>query len=929
MRFASVLILVVVTAALAGCGSSSKPAGGSPGPGPGPGPGPDACATRLPIAGTSEFVANYGRRLAPVGRQTVVGNMPTGGALSPDGRYYWAVNSGHGRNNVSVVSVASGALAQDLPLPGGFGGIVFSRDGTRAYVSGTRLGFDPGGPTQGDDGDVIHVYEIDPASGAATELEPFVLPTTQGGSGRINSLPPDPTAPNLPAELALTADGALLLVALNNADRVALIDTATGSAETLSVGTYPQGVGIDRDGRYAYVTSLYDGTLTRIDLAARTVQGTLGIGGPDGDRNSHPQQVLADPLRDRVYVAVANHDGIAVVDTAAFALERFVSLKRAEGFGVAPVALALHPDGKTLYAAMAGEDAVAAIALEPRGDYEAFEVIGKAPTSFYPTDVEVTPDGCNLIWTAAKGINAGPNPDYYSEPTQYLPRMLIGKVGMLGLPSDAQFAGMTALVDQAVRPENRGAPPADTPLHGACDAQGNCAPSEQIKYVFYLVRENRTYDQLFGCDTRGDGACALELFGDNGKGGPTNGVTPNAHQITRDFVLLDRFMNNSEVSIDGHLITTGAYSTDRNVKTLHNNYSGRGAPYEHGLYPVSFPPKAFLFDQAARQGISFRVYGERSGGTLPVLAYDGRDTYAQVQANVDPAYPSNAQSGCLAGGLPGAPNLPACTFDSGLGAPPPLALSRIDVFNAQFQAQAASCTEQTIGTSACGVPRFNYLIAMNDHTNGTRSGDLTPKAMVADNDLMLGQLLQILSASPIWPYTALFVVEDDCQDGADHFDAHRSLGFVAGPHVRRGGQVVSTRYDQLSVIRSIELILGMQPLSLYDALATPMYDVFTPTPDLTPYAAVMPEQSIVELNTAAAANAKLSNALPWNVPDIVPQQVAERILWQSVHGADAEPPKPGPNASRAEAARAEAMWKVWKAGGDVRKHLLSTTKDRD
>lgn len=961
MRGFAIAVACTLTC-LSGCGNSDRPAPASPVNGPVAGA---QCANRLPISGATEFVANYGRRLAPLGRQTVVGNYPSGGALTPDGKFYWAINSGHGRNNVSVVNVATGQVTQELPLPGGNAGVVFNREGTRAYVSGTKLGFDPGGPTQGDDGDVIHVYEIVPASGAITELEPFVLPVTLLGSGRLNSLPPDPTKPNLPSELALTPDGATLVVALNNADRVALIDTGTGAATTALVGSYPQGVAVERGGRYAFVSSLYDGEITRIDLNADALTGTLasavatvasvlgpldvvvgpllglvgvvdalGVGGPDGDTNSHPQVILADPARDRVYVAVTNHDGVAVVNTQDFTLEKFISLKRAEGFGTAPVALALHPDGETLYVADAGEDAIVSIALEARGSYQAFDVIGKLPTSFYPTDVEVTPDGCNLIWTAAKGINAGPNINYETDPNQYLPRMLIGKVGMLGLPSDEQFAAMTALVDQAVRPENRRAPPADTPLHGACDASGACAPSDAIKYVFYLVRENRTYDQLFGCDPRGDGACALELFGDNGKGGATGGVTPNAHAITREWVLLDRFLNNSEVSIDGHVITTGAYSTDRVTRTLHNNYSGRGAPYEHGLYPVSFPPKAFLFDQAARQNLSFRIYGERSGGTLAVSVVGGtgavsalanRPTLAAVQANLDPLYPTNIQSGCLAGGLPLAPNLPLCTFDSGLGATPPLALSRIDIFNAQFQLQVATCNTQTIGTAACGVPQFNYLIAMNDHTNGTRPGDLTPKAMIADNDLMLGQLVQIISNSAIWPYSAIFVVEDDSQDGADHYDAHRSLSFVAGPYVKRGVATIHTRYDQLSVIRTIELILGMQPLSLYDAMATPLYNVFTPTSDNTPYTAVMPEQSITELNGPDAANAELSNVLPWNVPDLVPQSVADRLLWQSVHGADSEPPPPGPNASMAERARAVSAMEIFRAAKtpeEARRKLL-------
>jgi YVTN family beta-propeller protein len=948
---AAALLLILLSA----CGSSQTPAGGSANPGLGA-----RCGQALPDT-ASVLIANSGRRLSPLGRTTAVGNFPTGGRLSPDGRHYWSVAAGHGQNDVHIVDLASGAVTQTLPLPGSYGQMVFSADGRRAYVSGTPKGSStPGGPTLGDAGDVVHVFDVDPASGRATERDPLTLPATTGGSGRRNGFPPDPKLPNGPAGLALTPDGATLVVALYNADRVAIIDTASGRSATVAVGAYPFAVGFERSGRYAYVSNAYDGTLSKVEVAAGRVTATIaGLGGPDGDRNAQPQYVLADPARDRIYVAVTNHDGVAVIDTGHDTLLRFISLKRSEGYGSQPVALALSPGADTLYVANAGENSVAAIALSDRADgsARAYDVIGKLPTADYTSDVAVTPDGCTLLWQAARGLGSGPNPQFCSshgcpavnndsDPEvspypSYVPDLLIGRVGVLPTPDDAAFAKLAPLVDAAQAPANAQTPPAGTPLHGARQSDGGYAPSARIKYVFYVVKENRTYDQVFGSDQRGNGDPSLQVLEDNC--GPQNtafqgrdrthpgcGTTPNAHALSRMFALLDNFYEDSEVSTDGHVITTGAYATNYSLKSMHQDYSGRGRPaQEVGVFPVSFPPKYFLFDQLASQGISFRNYGELSGGAAPLFSADGRATYAKVLAHSNQvAYPSQIFNGCLDN--QGAPNSALCAFDCGLGCKGSavLAQSRIDAFNLDFQRQLASHA----------VPHFNYLIMMSDHTNGVADGARDPLSMVADNDLGVGQLVQLLSASDIWPESVIFVVEDDSQDGADHVDAHRAPALVIGPWVRHGGGVVHTRYDQLSVIRTIELILGLQPLSLFDAVATPMYEVFDTVPDNTPYSAIQPEKSLLDVCPCpnSAPSAALSAALPYNAVDRVPQAISDRILWQRVHGA-AAPPPPGPRASRLEHARAEATLKLYaqyarkpdEARQHIAEYLQATGDDAD
>ncbi|HET6910123.1 MAG TPA: alkaline phosphatase family protein [Mycobacteriales bacterium] len=865
----------------------------------------------------------YGRVLHPAGRMTKVGDFPSGGALSPDGRFYWAVDSGHGRDDVNVVSVASGRVVQVLPLPGAYGGIAFSPNGQHAYVSGEPQGSSvPTGPVKAATGDAIHVFSVDPHTGHAKETTPLTLPTTSGGTAQKEGANPasfilQPPGPGpssglgWPIGLAVTPDGRTLVVALNQADQAVVIDLLTHATTLVKVGRYPFGVAADA--RHAYVSNEYDGTISVIDLTTDSVVSTISVGGLAGDLNAHPEGVALDAARHRLFVAVTNRDAVAVVDTDVDTLNRTISVARPGGIGSAPVALAVTPDGRTVYVADAGEDAVAAIALRPRSGVRTDTVVGRVPTAAYPSGVAVTPDGRRLVWLAAKGLGSGPNPDsgeHFADSEaapygQYDPDMLLGRVGVLRAPSDSQLRAMASIVNREVRPANFTPPPLDTPI----ESPGG-GPSAQIKHVFYIVKENRTYDQVFGSDPRGDGDPALELFDDNGARGPAGGVTPNAHRLARMFPLLDHFYADSEVSVDGHLITSGGYATDYVERALQANYASRGRIANFGQDPVTFPPNDFIFDQAVRQGISFRNYGEYNAGATP-QADDGRPTYATSQDNFVLGYP--LFFGCDNAGIAppdGVNNAAVCDTDSGtLGAAgaADTSNSRFDFFQADFERELATGS----------VPALNYITLPNDHTNGVQKNYPTPRALVADNDLGLGQFVDLISHSSIWSSSAIFVVEDDSQDGADHVDAHRMPAFVISPWARHG-VVMHTRYDQLSVLRTIELILGLHPLSLYDGLAEPMYDVFIPShnkPDLTAYDAVTPAQSLTQLNTSEPTG--IDAVLPYNEVDLVPQSLFDAALYRSVYGADFQVPPPGPDASPVEADRAAQTLAVWRRHGDV------------
>jgi YVTN family beta-propeller protein len=848
--------------------------------------------------GPSLGITGNGRKLHPVGRQTVVGDFPTGSALTPGGRFLWVTDCGHGPNDVRVVDVSTGAVVQTLPLPGCYGGVAITPDGLHAYVGGNpKGGSTPAGPTKGDQGDVIHVFTVDPTTGKGVEQNPLVIPETTGGSGRTNSLPPvSGVGTAFPEGLAISPDGKWLVVALNGADSADVVKLANNEQNTVAIGKYPNGVAFDRKGR-AYVSNEYDGTVSVIDPASHSVTTTIGgLGGALGDLASHPEGMVADPVRDQLYVAVANRDLVAVIDTATESVVKTISVERPQGIGAAPVKLAVTPDGKTLFAADSNEDALAAIALtsaNKRRGAGAYTLIGRLPTAAYPDDVQVTPDGSQLIWVAGKGYGSGP----ISNGNQYVLDMLTGRVGVLPMPTAAQIRRATKATNKQVMPYDQESQPAGSPI----PAPGG-GPSSQIKHVFYIVRENRTYDQVFGSDGRGDGEKSYELFGDNGEGGPSGGITPNAHALTRRFPLLDHFYMDSEVSVDGHLITTGGWATDYAQKATASNYSGRRGTYDFGIYPVSFPPKFFVFDQAAAQGISFKDYGEQAAGMSPNGNAPNRTQFGKVEAGLDQAYPNNLFIGCAKAGTEA-----SCTQDSGY--PPITGTGKKIAGQSRVNEWLPHFTEEvTKGT----VPAFTYMILPNDHTNGTTPKGYTPQAMVADNDLALGQIVDAISHSSIWPSSAIFVQEDDSQDGFDHVDSHRSPALIVSPWAKHG-VVVHQRYDQYSMLRTAEMIAGIDPLSLNDALATPFYGAFisgTEKPDNSPYSAIAPKQDIGAINPEHAATASLSAKLPWTKIDAVPQQMQDRILWWSEHGMNVPPPPPGPNSSSIERERAATAWKM-------------------
>ena len=590
------------------------------------------------------------------------------------------------------------------------------------------------------------------------------------------------------------------------------------------------------------------GTVVRIDLDARKVTHSVNVG-------LHPTALVWDEPRERLYVANTNSDSISIVDTTRFRVAGTIPLKPfgLDLKGVAPTALGLSPDGSSLYVALGGFNAVAVL------DVKAQAVRGFIPTAWYPNHVALSADGSQLAIATLLGVGSG----WRDEPARRYVHAYRGSVSVLPVPDDAQLASYTTAVAENNRVEtarerlNASAAAAALPLPLPRRA-GDPSP---IEHVVYIIKENRTYDQVFGDETRGNGDPKLVMFGRE--------VTPNQHKLAAEFVLLDNFYATGGNSGDGHQWVTQANETSY---ALWPGYVGRSYPFD-GTDPIAYASTGFLWDSARARGKSVRVYGEYAGhftendpaqrATLLHRWQEG-DNFGSEWQVVAPLTPLNA---ILAKNYP------------------PFSLSIPDVVRAKiFLRDVADWVKRG------AMPNLVILQLPSDHTRGAAPGQSTPAACVADNDLALGQIVEGLSHTAFWAKMAIFVVEDDAQDGVDHVDGHRTVALAISPYVRRHA-VDSTFYTHQSMVKSIELILGLPTLSLFDLIATDMQASFAPTADLRPYIAVPPVTSLFERNPAlsemrgALRSAALATLkMRFDVPDAAPSERLNRIVWGMMKG---------------------------------------------
>lgn len=680
--------------------------------------------------------------------------------------------------------------------------------------------------------------------------------------------------------------GKRAFVPLTAENRLAVIDLDTGAvAAKVETGIAPFGVAVNRAGTVAYVTNwggrralpgelvartglakdadevvvdsrgiAATGTITRIDLRGMRVTDTLPA-------ELHPTALVWDEAGRRLYVANNNRDSVTVLDTRNHAVIRHVRLQpfREEVTGIAPTALALDSAAARLYVACGGINAVAVV------DTRTFSVLGYIPAGWYPSSLALSPDARYLAVGALLGAGSG----WRDEPRRRFVHAYRGMVSVLPVPGEAELAAYTLAVSENNRLPLRSAAPPAKPARAAAPRAIPLRPGDPslIQHVVYIVKENRTYDQVLGDIPRGNGDPSLVLFGRD--------VTPNHHRLAEEFVLFDNFYATGGNSADGHQWLTQANEV---AYTLYPGYQGRSYPFD-GTDPIAIAQAGAIWDLAARAGKTVRIYGEYAG-RLPEPAAerigylkrwrDGEDFAARWFVTA-PVVSVNAFL---------ARNYPPYT-----NAVPDVVRAQIFLKDLkQWEAEGR-------------MPHLVILQLPCDHTYGATPGASTPRAMVADNDLALGRIIEGLSHSRFWPRMAIFVVEDDAQNGVDHVDGHRTVALVASPYARRGA-VDSTFYSQTSLLKTIELILGLPPLSLFDLIANDMRAAFTDVADPAPFRHLPATWDLFEVNPelkalrgearrAAADSARMR----WDVPDAAPTDRLNRILWHSLKGWRA--PYPG------------------------------------
>jgi YVTN family beta-propeller protein len=765
--------------------------------------------------------------MTPAGEHVPTSDLALKLVVAPDKQRLVAVHGGFNRHGVTLINIATRKQTQFLPLETSWNGLAFSPDGKQFFVSG---------------GDSGQIYVFNYAAGEAALVQ-TVKPSPGAGAVFLAGIAVHP--------------GTGQLYVCNEANHeVWVLRPKTLTLETaIPVGQHPHSCVIGADRSHLYVSNWGSQNVSVVDMKKGRRVRDIAVGLRPNDMTLAPDG--------RLFVACAGDNTVHVIQTQSVETPEAgpsptrripegtreiisTSLYPESPEGSTPDSVAVSPDGHTLFVANADNNNVMVVDIsnslseEAQRNRESVSVVeGFIPVGWYPTAVAVGPDNQTLFVANGKGLASRPNsPPVTANPRMrrspqafdYIPRTLSGSVSFIARPDTARMAAYTRQVrlNSPYTPDQfqRASLPADSVIPGKI---GNACP---IKYVLYIIKENRTYDQVLGDfrDARGqpagNGDSNLTLYGE--------AVTPNHHQIAREYVLLDNLYCNGEVSADGHSWCDAAIATDYNERSWILSYSRHGKLA--GNQEMEVPAAGYLWDSCRRHGVSFKNYGE-GARRVP-----------------------SANRGHWSGGRD---------------------MDRVQSWIEDLQAAERSGV----------LPRFTIMSLGENHTRGTTPGAFTPNACVASNDLGLGRIVAAASRSRFWKEMAIFVIEDDAQNGPDHVDAHRTVGLVISPYCKRG-VVDSTLYTTASMVRTMELILGLPPLTQYDAGATPMFNSFTKTAEVIPYHVVTPKVDLVARNTAKSPGAKQSARMNFRDYDLAPEDELNRILWRDAKGEGVPYPTP-------------------------------------
>lgn len=794
-----------------------------------------------PTDGNSALLVS-GWTITPAGKQVPVDTLPMRTALSPDGKYLLVLNGGYNPPTVSVLDVSTAAELSRTRVPDAWLGLTFSPKGDFVYVGGGSKG-------------AVYEFSFDGGKLAPTRTMALVPAPDPATKYPANS-PQDPKHHDFVGDVAISPDGRMLYAAVLFQDSLATFDRATGKlVARVKTGRRPYRIQFMPDGRTYFVTNWADGSLSQFQASDNSPMATLKLGPHPTDMILRPGKNASDDSGHkwlgRLFVAAANTNSVYSVgiseNAAVEQLERInVSMTPRQPLGMTPTALGLSADLKRLYVACSDANAVAVADLTE----DRTHVMGFIPTAWYPTAVQGLADGRTVILNG-KGLRSfpamkGPSPLSRPEPLHegirsdhYVGSMQKGTASFVDAFDENRLAEYTQTVL------------ANSPYKDAKLDAPTPAVFANIKHVIYIIKENRTYDPMLGDMKQGNGDPSLVLFGER--------ITPNQHKIASEFVLLDNFYVSADVSADGHNWSTSAIANDYVQKFWPNSYAKRRSRYDYeGGEPAAAPPAGYLWGNAVMAGKSIRNYGFQVNNRAKPLA-DG----IQVDSVRDPI-------------LSPVTNLSYRGFDLNYQD-----IDRVKVFQkdlAEYESKGQ-------------MPQLILVRLGNDHTSGTAAGKIAPLSNLADNDAALGALVESVSKSRFWPETAIFILEDDAQNGADHVDSHRSPAFVVSPYTRRG-VVDSTMYNTTSVLRTMEMILGLRPMTHFDAAAAPMVSAFQATPVLTPYTAEQPRIPLTDRNPQSSPTAARSRKMNFDAEDLNDDDDLNAILWQSIKGPNVPVPSP-------------------------------------
>lgn len=749
-----------------------------------------------------------GWSLTPVGKQVPLGDLPMNMVVSSDQTRAVVSNNGQSGHSIMLIDVVNHKVLHQMTLPKAWYGLALNKAANTVYASG---GYD----------NMIRVYSI--------ENDKFKVKDSLALGSRW------PKGGASPAGLALSADESHLYCVTKGDSSLYDFNLGTRQlAQKTKLKASAFACTMGPDGKKLFI-SLWGGSAISVyDIAMGKITSEIAVG-------SHPTEMTFSKNGQYLFAACSEENSVSVIDlTQNKVVETIVaSLYPNAPVGSTSNSVAVSEDGNTLAIANADNNCVAIFDISSVGSSKS---LGFVPTGWYPTSVRFAKG--QILVANGKGLTSlanpdGPNPYKAREDgTQYIGGMFKGTLSFIPMPTREELPAFTRLVYQNT-PYTK-----DKELNAVGEA-GNPIPrkvgdASPIKYVFYIIKENRTYDQVFGDMKEGNGDPSLCIFPDT--------VTPNMHALSRQFVLLDNFYVDAEVSADGHNWSTSAYANDYVEKTWPTSYGGRGGTYDYeGSKKIAWSKGGFLWDKCKAKGLKYRSYG--------------------IFADYNKTFMPNLE-GHLCAKYPGYNLAIQDVF-------------RVEKWRADFDSLL----------NINQLPSMNFVRFGNDHTAGARVGVPSPSAMVADNDLAVGRFVEHISKSKIWKEAVIFVLEDDAQNGSDHVDAHRSPCLVISPYTKQK-HVEHTSYTTSSVLRTIELILGLSPMSQYDAAATPMFACFSKTPDLKPYQAKANQISLTARNTIDDKWSKLSYQFDLSKEDRAPDLAFNEVIWKAVRGRNSKMPAP-------------------------------------